>query len=310
MKTKNIIAILTFILISVPVISNLSAKNINSKTNTTKVEYKISEEKILRAKFSSSSVLPAYLIIKLKNKKTQKNMDIVCSNNEWFEFCKDSLKLIKNRKDYVEYMTVNYDKVFDISDELYKKMEKYEASNFYTNKYKTKEELQKGMNSGDFAKNTEQQLLKDRSFIKMMVQFVPVLLVNPEDGTIQEDTSHKNQYVKKEKKITKETLKKRFSDFSTSPIFVLIKIKNSETKEEAEITCANETWANICVKKLKLVNHKGYTDYMVKNYNKVFDVEPKIYDNLKKSTNYSLIEPLKYDQIIRINCLDGSIMYQ
>ncbi len=313
MKFKIVIMILAFI-------SLLFSPGISAPSNDKKVKKnvpgannKVTNDNLLRMKFDDYfDQTPAFILVKLKNIDTKEHMDIVCTNNEWRYYCINYLKLAKNKTDYIEYMVKYYDKIFETPSKLYGRLMEYKADDTYTAKYKTKEALEKAINSGELKGITAGNIAKNKALLKLLLKFTPIIRQNS-DGTVFEDAvpaGYKNKPGQNSiPQITAKTLKERFSDFSTSPVFVLIKIKNAATKEETEITCVNETWARICVEKLKLVNHKGYTDYMVKNYNKTFEVDPKTYESLKDSTNPALIEPLKQDRIIRINCLDGTIMY-
>jgi len=77
-------------------------------------------------------------------------------------------------------------------------------------------------------------------------------------------------------------LKRRFGEFSTSGAFVLIKVQNAATKETMDIVCENMSWAFICKDDLNLISESSeYTPYMVKNYNKTFEVGEIVYSKLK-----------------------------
>ena len=86
------------------------------------------------------------------------------------------------------------------------------------------------------------------------------------------------------RKMDENILKRRFGEFSTSGAFILAKIQNTQTKDSMEIICENAAWAFTCVNTLKLMaSFKEYTDYMVKNYDKTFEVPDEIYSALKGS---------------------------
>lgn len=266
METKRIVGIVIAFLFVYFAISTLYAKEIDKKNSNLEADHKMDNEMILRAKFSSDfDQNPAFILLKIKNAETKSQMDIVCLNTQWRYYCINSLKLADNKSSYTDYMEKNYSKIFETPEDIYADLKKYEADDFYTSKYKTKEEFQKGIEAGDFSSSSEDDLKKDRAFIKLILKFSP-LLRQKADGKIYEDNVISPVKQDSTPLVTKKTLKERFSDFSTSPIFVLIKIRNAETKEEAEITCENETWAIIATKKLKIVkNSKDYTNYMVKN---------------------------------------------
>ena len=77
-------------------------------------------------------------------------------------------------------------------------------------------------------------------------------------------------------------LKRRFGEFSTSDAFVKLKIKNIQTQEIVEIVCLNQIWVMVALNKLKLVDEwKKYTDYMIKNYDNVFELDNALYNSLK-----------------------------
>ncbi len=321
MKIKFCITILlVLILFSVSCGWNSETKIENKKADKNMQEF--SQELILKNRFINSPENPAYIIVKVKSGEEQ--MDLVCTSSEWMNICINSLKLVKSPEEYMDYMLKNYDRIFDVSGKLYRDLEKYRADDTYAGKYKTKEDFQKAADAGEFAGFTEQQLLKDRAFLKMMLQFVPVIRLNIRDGSIAADNSYEKYRIveapKNTKKVTEATLKKRFGNFSTSPAYILIKIRNSQTKEEAEIACLNGTWANICVNELKVLKpethyknpddyYKSYISYMMSNYNKVFAVSPEVYAKLKGISRNSYIEPLKTNVIIVIDDIKGDVKF-
>lgn len=271
------------------------------------------DDKILRMKFDSQfEQTPAFLIVKVKNTDTKEQMDILCTNTQWAYHCINSLKLVKDKYVYSDYMMLNHDKVFETPPRLYGILAQYRAGDTYTGKYKTKEEFAKLPASDNLRNINGENIAQKRDLLKLWVKFTPIIRQKP-NGTVFEDKNIAAYKYKPKSaggaKVSAKTLKERFSDFSTSPVFVLIKIKNAETGENTEISCENETWAGILVNKLQLATSKNYTGYMVKNHNKVFEVDSKTYESLKKSSNSTLVELLKQDRIIRRNCLDGSIMY-
>ena len=86
------------------------------------------------------------------------------------------------------------------------------------------------------------------------------------------------------KMITNDILKRRYSEFSTSGAFILVKLQNSKTKEKMDIICENTYWNYTCSNNLKLFKSSNeYTDYMIKNYNKPFEVSDEFYSAHKGS---------------------------
>ena len=301
----KLVAIIIFLLLLTACGSQ--AEPPGTKKMDKKIDEKMMRDIALRRKFADLQDNPAYLIIKVKNINEQ--MDLVCTNAEWWDICLNDLKFARTYEEYRDYMFENSDKVFELDDDLYEKLKKYKADDSYVNKYKTKEQLQKGIQNGDFGNATDKELANDRAFIKLLLQYIPVLRLDPETGTVFEDVIRVDNNFYGEEKPSKETLKERFGDFSTSPTFVLVNIKNSKTKETAEIVCENEIWFDICSKHLKIVkNSKNYASYMVGNYTKVFEIQPEIYNALKKDTKSNMIELLKLNTVVRKSCLDGSIV--
>jgi len=319
MKLKIIIMILLFVsplfLLGIYLSSNEKPNNKKLQQKGSRTNNKMTDEYLLKNKFDEKfDQTPALLTIRLRNIDTNDQMDIVCTNVEWRYHCINSLKLAKNKTDYADYMLENTDKLFEVSSKLYSALMKFKAGDTYTSKYKTKEEFLKGLESAEIKNLDKEELLQNRALLKLFLNFTPIVRLDPKGSIFFGDIEFENKgesYMPNPapiSKVTEKTLKERFSDFSTSPIFVLIRIRNVQTKEEAEITCENEVWARICADNLKLVKPNNYTNYMVKNHNKVFEVDSATYERLKKSTNPSFINSLKRNVIIRRNCLDGSIM--
>lgn len=189
MKIKFFIIIL-FLSVLLPASYSLDAKTHNmKKIENKKPDEKMMQDIILKNKFANMPNNPAYIVVKVKTDKER--MDLVCRNDEWMKVCIDYLKLAKSPSEYSDYMINNHDKIFEVSGELYNDLKKYKAGDFYVNKYKTQEDFKKALQAGEFANTTEQQLLKDRAFLKMMLKFVPLIRININDGSIGADNSYK-----------------------------------------------------------------------------------------------------------------------
>ncbi len=81
----------------------------------------------------------------------------------------------------------------------------------------------------------------------------------------------------------KEILKKSFEEFSTSDAWVLISLINSDTGEQIKVVLPNSYWHYTASKK-ELVPKEAakYTEYMLRNSNRIFDLKEADFRELAK----------------------------
>lgn len=84
---------------------------------------------------------------------------------------------------------------------------------------------------------------------------------------------------------SKTALEERFGNFSTAGTFVLIRIQNASTNENAVILCENLEWFDVF---MKIPQYSGYTqneytDLMVKKYNQTFVLPADLYGKLAET---------------------------
>lgn len=83
-------------------------------------------------------------------------------------------------------------------------------------------------------------------------------------------------------KVNENILKKRFGDFSTSPIYVLIPIKNKATGESGYYIANNVDAFMMCKRHIKNVStSKEYTALMVNDYGTPLEVDDQIFKAIK-----------------------------
>ncbi len=92
--------------------------------------------------------------------------------------------------------------------------------------------------------------------------------------------SCKHNSIQKSSILSHEILTERFSDFSSGPALITIKLISSSHKEMC-IILENPEWEAILTREIKLnITDEQYTEYMIKNYTNVFLVSDKLYESL------------------------------
>lgn len=92
-------------------------------------------------------------------------------------------------------------------------------------------------------------------------------------------SSCKLTYKKGENKMADVKLA-RYSDFSTSTMFIAVKIKNSNTGETAEIAIDNSSWMLKCKSMGLVPSSKEYPEYMKAHSNDEFAVSAEDFNKL------------------------------
>lgn len=88
------------------------------------------------------------------------------------------------------------------------------------------------------------------------------------------------QYNSDQNKLPYKVLLKRFSDFSSGPALITVKLKSPSYKEMC-IIIENPEWRSILKRDIGMnINNKQYTKYMMENYTNVFLVSDKLYKSL------------------------------
>ena len=81
--------------------------------------------------------------------------------------------------------------------------------------------------------------------------------------------------------IDSNILKQRYSNFSTSKSLILLKIKNAN--KEIYVITNNTSWFRLCLRQLELIkDEKEYVSYMIKNYDKTFEVPFRVFEDLRQ----------------------------
>ena len=253
--------------------------------NSNEEEYKATKLKNIRRKiFANMPLSPAYVCIKLKNTKTQEQIDIICLNTQWMEICLNSLKLVKEKSDYTAYMVDNYDKVFELNDELYNKLKKYEADDFYVDKYKTREDIDKYYLSLISNDDALKKMSENQSLMKLFVLNGYVIRQHNKSGKIYRDVSGViDEYI----------LRKRYAEDPAgwvANLFIKVRVKKIGTNEEMDIIVNNYSWWGTLeslglLKINKEQDYQDYIEYMVKNYDRTFYIYDVQYDRYRESGN-------------------------
>ena len=252
--------------------------------NSSEEEYKATKLKNIRRKiFANMPLSPAYVCIKVKNIKTGEQIDIICLNTQWMCICLNSLKLVKEKSDYTGYMVDNYDKVFELNDELYNKLKKYEADDLYVDKYKTREDIDKyylSISNDDALK----KMSKNQPLMKLFVLNGYVIRQHNKSGKIYRDVSGViDEYI----------LRRRYAKGSyerTEQSFIKVRVKKIGTNEEMDIIVNNYSWwgrlESLGLLKInKEQDYQDYIEYMVKNYDRTFYIHDAQYYSYRESGN-------------------------
>ncbi len=249
--------------------------------------FEISEQ-VLRKRFEEFSSSGTLIKVKIQNKKTKEKMVIITGNISWYFICLDELKIVKNDKEYVDYMLKNYKKTFEVSDKTYKRFEYSRADKSYAEirnlgwpeikrRYLTSE--------ASFYVIKNNRFERDNNFIAILLDQDVVIQVNCLYYKLHiNDYTPYYEYDEEEccGMTMQETLKMRFEETIKSGTYIKVKMKNKQTKEEMSVVTKNDLWYLTCLDDLKIVKDDDeYTDYMVKNYNKTFEVDNKIYNKYK-----------------------------
>ena len=86
-----------------------------------------------------------------------------------------------------------------------------------------------------------------------------------------------------ELEIPEYSLSERFSNISTAPDLILIKVKNPSRKQAAIIIESDECWGLLQKIERRKMDLDEYTNYMLINHDRVFELSEELYDNMTKS---------------------------
>jgi len=148
------------------------------------------DENILKRRFGEFSTSEAFVLIKLKNKKTKETMDLVCENTYWADMCEKSLKLFSDSKEYTGYMVKNYNKTFEVNEKIYSALKDFKADDSYIKYSKAPWEevkatfLKKERGLSNFFNIKDRNLQKNPDFIKMLLLHTVVVRRDCESGFI------------------------------------------------------------------------------------------------------------------------------
>lgn len=117
-----------------------AAKNNGSQTTTSaKGKNDMSEntgkkmlpEKIFKLRYENFSSSSSFIPLTVKNQDTQETTNIVYENTSWLYVCVNTLKLIKNEKQYSAYMKKNLGTTFTVPSKLYDELRHFKADDSY-----------------------------------------------------------------------------------------------------------------------------------------------------------------------------------
>ncbi len=253
-------------------------------------------EQVLRKRFSESSSSDTFIKVKLQNKETKEKTTIVTGNIHWFLTCFDDLKIVHNDDEYTDYMVKNYRKTFAVSDKTYKRFENSRVDKSYAEiRNLGWPEIKRrylSIERGCYEIKNK-NLERDDNFIAILLdQDVVInrnclyykLHIHDYTPQFRNDKAENNKYL---------GMAGRFEDIIRSETYIKLNLQNKQTKEKMSVLTKNDLWYSTCLNHLKIVkNDDEYIDYMVKNHNKTFEVDNKIYNQYKPGKING-----KYDEI-------------
>ncbi len=142
---------------------------------------------ILERRFGEFSTSGSLVLVKVKNTKTQEQMEIVCDNTEWMFVCQDDLKLVSKSKEYTEYMIKNYRQIFELAPETYAKLKVYKTGDSYKSESpKGWEEIKKEFFEPEkmYFVLKDKTLAKNRDFLRMLLEQNVVVRNTSYDGSL------------------------------------------------------------------------------------------------------------------------------